>query len=178
MVYAGTVGLAQGIGTLLEAAALLPADVRIRIVGDGVERPGLEARARAMNLTNIAFHLSVPRVEIPAILAAADAGLVILRRGALYEESLPTKLLETMAAGRPVVVGADGLTARIVDQSGAGYVARAEDPADLAHAIDACRQDHERERRGAAGRSYVAQHYERGAILDRLAEIIAGAAGR
>ena len=83
-----------------------------------------------------------------------------------------------MAASRAVIVGADGLPARIVRESGAGYVARAEDPADLARAIDACRQDPSRVQRGAAGRDYVAQHYERGAILDRLAEIIVGAAQR
>ncbi len=173
VVYAGTVGLAQGIGTLLEAARLLGEGVSIRVVGEGVERPELEARARAMNLTNIAFHPSVPRVGVPSILAAADAGLVILRKGPLYEESLPTKLLETMAAARPAIVGADGLAARIVRESGAGYVASAEDPADLARAIDECRQDPGRVQRGAAGRAFVAQHYERGAILDRLAEIIA-----
>jgi glycosyltransferase involved in cell wall biosynthesis len=126
-----------------------------------------------MNLTNLSFHPSVPRVEVPKILAAADAGLVILRKGALYEESLPTKLLETMAAARPAIIGADGLPARIIREAGAGYIARAEDPADLARAIDECRQDPKREQRGAAGRAYVAQHYERGAILDRLAEIIA-----
>lgn len=173
VVYAGTVGLAQGAGTLLEAARLLGEDVSIRVVGEGVEKRELEARARAMNLRNVAFYPSVPRVNVPLILAAADAGLVILRKGPLFEDSLPTKLLETMAAARAVIVGADGLAARIVRESGAGYVARAEDGADLARAIDACRHDPGRAQRGAAGRAYVTQHYERGAILDRLAKIIA-----
>ena len=176
VVYTGTIGLAQGIGTLLEAANLVGPEVSIRVVGEGVERPGLEARARAMNVSNISFHESVPRDAVPEILAAADAGLVILRKGALYEESLPTKLLEAMAAARPVIVGADGLTARIVRESGAGYVAGAEDSADLARAIDECRRDPGRVQRGVAGHTYVAQHYERGAILDRLADIIERAA--
>lgn len=176
VVYAGTVGLAQGIGTLLEAAHLLGADVGIRIIGEGVEGPELKARARAMNLTNVTFHPSVPSSRVPSILAAADAGLVILRKGRLYDESLPTKLLETMAAARPAIVCADGLPARIVREAGAGYVAPAEDPAGLARAIDECRQDPDRVDRGAMGRVYVARHYERGAILDRLAEILAVAA--
>jgi colanic acid biosynthesis glycosyl transferase WcaI len=129
-----------------------------------------------MDLPNLAFHPSVPRVDMPSILSAADAGLVILRKGALYEESLPTKLLETMAAARPVIISADGLPARIIRDAGAGYIARAEDPVELARAIDECRRDSGRGQRGAAGRAYVAQHYERGAILDRLAEILAEAA--
>jgi putative colanic acid biosynthesis glycosyltransferase WcaI len=176
VVYAGTVGLAQGIGTLLEAASLVDEQVRIRIVGEGVEKPGLEARARSMNLRNVTFHSSVPRNDVPGILAAADAGLVVLRRGPLYEDSHPTKLLETMAASRPVVVAADGLAPRIVEESGGGYVASAEDPVGLARAIEACQQDLNRSARGAAARAYVEHHYERGVLLDRLAEVLARAA--
>ena len=69
-------------------------------------------------------------------------------------------------------MGADGLTARIVRDAAAGYVAPAEEPPDLAHAIDVCRQDPDRDLRGASGRAYVKEHYARTAILDRLAEIL------
>jgi colanic acid biosynthesis glycosyl transferase WcaI len=172
IVYAGTVGLAQGIGTLLEAARLLGPGVAIRVVGDGVERPALEEQAASMKLSNLTFHPSIPRDGVPALVAAADAGLVLLRKGPLYEDSLPTKLLETMAASRPVIVSADGLTARIVDRADGGYLAPAEDAAALARAIDACRRDPERAARGSRARAYVAEHYERGAIMDRLAEIL------
>ena len=176
VVYAGTVGLAQGVGTLLDAAALLDERVRVRIVGEGVERPDLEARARTMGLGNVAFHASVPRTEVPRILAAADAGLVLLRKGPLFDGSLPTKLLEAMAAARPVIVGADGLTARIVRESGGGYVAPAENPEALAAAIDECRRDPGRAERGLAGRAHVIEHYERDTVLDRLAGILGAAA--
>lgn len=172
VVYAGTVGLAQGIGVLLEAAALLRDEVRIRIVGEGLERPALESRAAAMGLRNVVFDPPVARTGVPDILAAADAGLVILRRGPLYEDSLPTKLLEGMAAGRPLVVGADGLAARIVSEAGAGYVAAAEDPAQLAAAITECLDDPRRSARGAAGREHILREYEREAILDRLAAVL------
>ena len=94
---------------------------------------------------------------------------MVLRKGALYEDSHPTKLLETMAASRPVIVAADGLAPRIVEASGGGYVAPAEDPERLARAIEACRRDSARAARGAAARAYVERHYERGALLDPLA---------
>ena len=176
VVYAGTVGLAQGVGTLLEAARLLGDDVKIRVVGEGVEKPALEAQAQAMHLGNLSFHPAVPAAGVPLVLSASDAGLVLLRIGPLHAESLPTKLLESMAAARPVVVSADGFAARIVQEAEGGYVARAEDPADLARAIDECRRDPERPRRGAAARAHVAEHYERSVVLDRLAAILAGAA--
>jgi glycosyltransferase involved in cell wall biosynthesis len=176
VVYAGTVGLAQGVGSLLEAARLVAGDVRIRIVGEGVEKPDLVARSRELGLGNVTFHGSVPPAEVPLVLAAADAGLVMLRRGPLYEGSLPTKLLETMAAARPVIVSADGLSARIVESSGAGYCAAAEDPVGLAGAIDAARRDPQRTQRGMAGRARAEQDYGRAAILDRIAALLRQAA--
>ena len=172
IVYAGTVGLAQGVGSLLEAARNVDNGVRIRIVGEGVEKGALEARASELGLANVVFVGSVPTAEVPLMLAASDAGLVMLRQGPLYDDSLPTKLVETMAAGRAVIVSADGLPARIVESSGAGYVAGAEDPVGLARAIEACRTDDGRGRRGAAARARAEQDFERGAILDRLAAIL------
>ncbi len=176
VVYAGTVGLAQGIDTLLEAARLLDDRVMIRIVGDGVQRPALEARARALRLSNLAFHAAVEGARVPLILAAADAGLVLLRRGPLYAESLPTKLLEAMAAARPIIVSADGLAADLVLQADGGYVARSEDPADLARAIDVCRRDAERMARGGRARGFVLRHFDRRVVLDTLSGILDEAA--
>ncbi len=176
VVYAGTVGLAQGVGTLLDAAALVGEGIQFHIVGEGVERPTLEARARDMALSNVVFHGSIPRHEVPLVLAAADAGLVLLRRGPLYGDSLPTKLVESMAAGRPVIVSAEGLSARIIEELGGGYTAAAEDPVALARAIDACRNDGDRARRGRAARVCAAQDYERGTVISRLEAILRRAA--
>ena len=71
----------------------------------------------------------------------------------------------------------NGLSARIVQSSGAGYVAAAEDPVGLADAIEACRTDDGRARRERWRRARAEQEYERGAILDRLAEILRQSAG-
>lgn len=177
IVYAGTVGLAQGVGSLLDAARSVDERVRIRIVGEGVEKQALEMRAREMGLSNVVFHGAVPRIEVPIVLAAADAGLVMLRKGPLYEHSLPTKLVETMAAGRPAIVSADGLSSRIVESAAAGYTAAAEDAEALARAIEACRTDEGRANRGAAARACAERDFERNGILDRLAEILREAAG-
>ena len=79
--YVGTVGLAQGIGTLLDAASCVDVPVAIRIVGEGVEKPELVARARAMGLQTSPSTTPWARPMSRRIIAAADAGLVILRLG-------------------------------------------------------------------------------------------------
>ncbi len=126
LVYSGTVGLAQGLGTLLDAAVLVrDLNVRIKIVGDGLEAAGLTRRAAEERLTQVEFLPAVDAAMVPTVLAAADAVLVLLKRGPLFEESLPTKLVEGLAAGRPIIISADGYPAELVRKAHTGITAAA-----------------------------------------------------
>ncbi len=170
LVYLGSVGLAQGLGTLIDAVAPLRDEgVSLRIVGEGYERQQLAARVRGEHLDHIHFDDPVATSDAPSILAAADAVLVLLRRGPLYEESLPTKLVEGLASGRPVIVSAAGESARIVAGAGAGYVADPEDPAALRDVIRQAAIDPERSQKGQAGRSLAADLFDRRKIVRTLA---------
>lgn len=169
LVYAGSVGLAQGLGTLLDAVEPLAGEgVAVRILGEGFERDQLAADAARRDLRHVHFEPGVPRDRIPAVLAAADGILTLLRRGPLYEHSLPTKLLEGLAAGRPLVVSAAGEAARIVADAGAGVVAAPEDPAALREAIRALGSG-DRQAMGRAARRVAETAYDRPAVVDRLA---------
>jgi glycosyltransferase involved in cell wall biosynthesis len=179
LVYAGSVGLAQGLGTLLEAAAPLAGEgIAIHVVGEGYERERLAAEARERGLDHVTFEPAMAADAIPAVLAAADGILVMLRAGPLYEHSLPTKLLEGLAAGRPLVVSAAGEAAAIVTGAGAGHVASPEDPAGLRDAIRALAAEPDREARGRAGRRAAVATYDRRVVVERLAGYLAEAAMR
>jgi glycosyltransferase involved in cell wall biosynthesis len=171
LVYAGSVGRAQGLGTVLEAAApLAGSGLTIRIVGQGYERAALEEEARRRGLGHIHFEAAVAADQIPEVLAAADGILVLLRAGPLYDHSLPTKLLEGLAAGRPLLVSAGGEAADLVDGAGAGLVAPAEDPGALRGIIERfmALEPAARREMGAAGRRLAETTYDRRAIVDRL----------
>ncbi len=128
LAYVGSVGLAQGVGTLIDAVAPLEHEgVVLHVIGDGYERSELAAMVAAHGWPHIRFHEAVAQGVVPKILGACDAAVVLLRRGRLYEHSLPTKLVEGLAAGRPIIVSADGDAAGIVTESGAGLTAPAED---------------------------------------------------
>lgn len=177
LVYAGTVGLAQGLGTLIDAMALLRDDgVMLHIVGDGAERAEISARVRREGLDHVLIHQPVPAPQVPRLLAAADAGLVLLRRGPLYEEALPTKLVEGLAAGRPVIVSADGEAARIIQEADAGVAAPAEDAAALADAVRAVRDDPDRTGRGRRALAVAKASYDRRKVVGRLGELLLAAA--
>jgi glycosyltransferase involved in cell wall biosynthesis/SAM-dependent methyltransferase len=176
IIYCGTVGMAQGVGTLVDAATEL-ADaqelVEFLIVGDGAEREELARTVRERGLANVKFIGRVPRNEVPAVIASADAAVICLRDLPLFEDALPTKMLEYMAAGRPVVVSAAGVAARLVESAQAGVACAPEDTEALAGAIRAVMRDPARAREmGENGRRHVEAHFSRDAVVDSLEEIV------
>jgi SAM-dependent methyltransferase len=181
VIYCGTVGMAQGVGTLLDAATKLAHEgdpSEFLIVGDGAERAELEQTAQTRGLTNVRFAGRVDRDQVPGMIGSADIAVVCLRDVPLFEDALPTKMLEYMAAGRPVVASAVGDVARLLDRSGGGVSCAPDDSSALAEQIRALASDPDRARRmGASGRDYVRRHYSRDAFVDALERLIAGVAG-
>jgi putative colanic acid biosynthesis glycosyltransferase WcaI len=167
VVYAGTVGLAQGIDTLVEAARLAgPEAVELTIAGGGAELDGVRRRAPG----NVRVLGVVPAARVPDLYAEADAGAVLLRDLPIFDEALPTKLLEVMAAARPVVLAGRGESAALVRAAGAGVVVPPGDAAALADALAALPAD--AARLGAAGRAHVEAHFTVEELLDRWVALL------
>lgn len=140
VVFAGNMGKAQSMGTVLETAALLRErlpEVRIVLVGGGVEVDGLKRAAGERNLDNVAFIPQLPMSRIGSVLRAADVLLVHLRDDPLFRITIPSKTQAYMAVGKPVIMAVPGDAARLVEESGCGVVARPDDPASLSAAIEA-----------------------------------------
>jgi glycosyltransferase involved in cell wall biosynthesis len=161
LLFAGTIGLAHGLETLVEASRLAGAEVvQTMIAGGGAEAERIEAMIRQGGVRNVTMLGVVPAERIPGLYAAADAGAVLLRDLPLFRAALPTKLLEVMSAGRPVLLAARGEAAEVVSEAGAGLVVEPGDPAALAAACERLQAD-----RGAvlalgrAGRSYADAHF-------------------
>jgi colanic acid biosynthesis glycosyl transferase WcaI len=181
VIYCGTVGMAQGVGTLIDAAGELAraengdsARFEFLIVGDGAEREELMRKASDQGLTNVRFEGRVERTKVPELIASADLAVLCLRDVPLFEDALPTKLLEYMAASRPVVAAAAGDAARLLERSEAGIACAPGDPAALAASISEATRDPVRaEQMGANGRRYVQQHCSREAFVDKLEAIAA-----
>src|SRR5262249_42740255 len=170
VLYAGTVGMSQGVGTLVDAAQLLgdATDVEIVIAGDGAEGPEQRRRLAEDGLDTVRMLGRVPQGRIPELCAEADAAVVLLRDKPLFEGALPTKMFEAMSAGRPLVLSAAGEAATLVEESSCGVVVPPERPRELAAALtDLARgRDHGGER-GAGARGAVLEAYSREEAFDR-----------
>ena len=163
--YMGTMGLAHGLGTALQAAAELRQeypDILFQFVGEGAEKESLLSQAEAMGVSNVRFVSQQPRDSMPALIRSSDLCLVLLRKVDVFRTVIPSKLLEFMACGRPVILGVDGEARRIVDEAQAGVFVQPEDSAALGRAVVQLYRDSEARRTmGRNGRSYVAEYFSR-----------------
>jgi len=173
--YVGTHGLAHGLDTLLDAAALLHNDPRIGflLVGDGADRARLEAQCAARNLANTAFLGQRPKGDMPVIWTATDAGLILLRNDPLFCKVVPSKLFEAMAMGRPVVLGVAGESRALLETANAGIPVPPQDAAALAAAVQTLAANPARAAAmGASGKAYVRANHDRATLAASYLDIL------
>lgn len=170
--FAGLLGLAQGLDQLLDLAKGLRDGVpgRIVLVGDGPRRQHLEDRIRDENIARVRLLPAQPRDRVPPLLAAADAAVISL--GMTIPGAVPSKIYEAMASELPILLIADGEAGRRVTEADAGLVVAPGDAAGLQAAFVRLSGDRAlRENLGAAGRRAAESTYDRSQIacnLDRF----------
>jgi len=170
-IYAGLLGLAQGLDQVLDIAASTPDSVpgRFVLVGEGPEREHLLKRVDRESISRVRILPAQPRDRIPALLAVSDVALITLRTS--IPGAVPSKIYEAMASSLPILLIADGEAARRVEAAGCGL---AVPPGDLKRARDACQRlatdEVLRRRLGNAGRQAAETLYNRVRIANRLDE--------
>jgi colanic acid biosynthesis glycosyl transferase WcaI len=177
--FAGVMGYAQGLDTVIDSASLLEQynDVLFLLVGDGVKKQELQEKSQALKLDNIRFLPMQPRELYPLVLAASDVCLVTLKRG-LKTPVVPAKLLSIMASGRPVVASVElaGDTPKIVKAANCGYCVEPGEPEKLAQAIlDLYKNPSLRNQFGRNGRLYAERHFSRDTCVKEYERIFSKA---
>ena len=174
VVFAGNLGTAQALDTIVEAAReLLPhPDIRIVLVGSGSLDDWLVHQRDAYGLTNLTLTGRFEASDMSAIFAAAEALLVSLRPEPTFGLTIPSKLQAYLAAGRPVLAALDGEGSRIISEAGAGICSEAGNAKALAGNVLrlAALSPLERQQMGQSGRRYFDRHFAPDALADELVE--------
>jgi len=162
VVFAGNMGKAQGLDTLLEAANLLrdKQDIHFVCVGGGTERTRLMELARSRGLANVRFLDRRPMHEIADILSLADGLLVHLEDHPLFRITIPSKTQAYMRMGKPILMGVMGDAAEIVATSRAGICFHPSDPVAMTDAVLRLFQTSPEERRAMGARARRAYDQE------------------
>ena len=176
VLYAGNIGLSQGLDDVLEAAGRLSqeTDIRFVFVGDGAGRAGLVEDARQRRLANVLFLPYQPRARLPEVLASADVSLVVLKQD-MGTGSLPSKLYSILASGRPVLASVDELSdaSRLIGRADAGVCVPPQCAPRLAEAVLALKHDAGwRERLGNNGREYAQRCHSTRAAADEFERLL------
>lgn len=174
--FVGAHGTYSSLETVLGAADLLKGDpsIRVVLVGGGDRKPALQQQAAAMDLPNVVFVDPVPKRQVPAYLDRAHLCLLPYQDRQLFAGALPNKVFDYLAAARPILASAPpGELTRLVDAAGCGWNVAPEDPQAMATAIRAAAADRaDAAARGAAGRQYALQHYDRTRLAARFVGLV------
>jgi glycosyltransferase involved in cell wall biosynthesis len=173
--YAGALGLANDIPTILRAAEQLREQTHIHflLVGDGKERQQLERTAQQLKLSNVTFTGSVAKSRMPAVLAASDACVATLQNIPMFTTTYPNKVFDYMAAGRPTILGIDGVIRQVIEDAQAGIFVQPGDDKALANAVLTLANDRTKAQAiGASARAYVQKHFERSQQAEQFAELL------
>jgi len=137
IVFAGNMGKAQALDTILEAAKKFKniQDIQFVFVGGGTETERLKQRSIVENISNAVFIPQMPMTEVGGVLQLSDLLLVHLKKDPLFEITVPSKIQAYMAMGKPVLMAVAGDAAELVQKAECGCIAISEDATSLQQAI-------------------------------------------
>lgn len=180
VMHSGNIGLSQSLETLVQAAALLReySDIEVVFVGEGVKKPGLVDRARALGLGNVRFLHYQPVEKLKESFAAADVFVVSLKVG-MAGYIVPSKLYGILAAGRPYVAAVEEASevTGITTKYDCGLLASPGNPEDLAEKILILYRDRERTRQLGANARVAALEFDRPRQIQKYHELFCKLAG-
>jgi len=185
IMYSGTISISsfETLVRILEAARLLADDpeIRVVIVGDGLKLADLRARAESLSLGNVVFLPFQPYPDLPRLLASADGLLVPLDKDKSHL-SVPSKLYNFLAAGRPILGLATESSEvyQIIRDADCGLGVPPDDPVQIAAAVRELKNDPDRRARMAAnGRRLAEETYSRRSVIAAFEKLMTGpGAGR
>ncbi len=161
VIYAGILGLAQNLSTVIKAASILQKEkIHFFFAGTGPKEQQLMDEAK--DLHNVSFLGEIPRNLIHNYLLAADCGVVPLASIPIFKGALPSKMFEYMAFGLPILLGIEGEAAKILTNSNGGIAFLPDDAVDLANKIILfCNHPEKLKQYSGNGREYVYKYFDR-----------------
>jgi glycosyltransferase involved in cell wall biosynthesis len=170
--YAGIIGIAQGLEIILNAAKEFQTQnaVKFVLMGSGPEKEKLIAFKKELNLSNVLFLEPMAKKEMPSVLKSINAAIVPLRKLDLFLGAIPSKLFENLAMEVPVLLGVDGEARELfINQGNCGLYFEPESVSELTSSILKLVADKDLALKlGKNGRDFVNQNFNREIIAEKF----------
>lgn len=175
LMFAGNIGTAQSVQTILETAELLKGEfdnLYWHIVGSGSDLERLQKTAEKKGLTNIIFYGRQPLEKMPEFYQKADAMLVTLQKDPVLSLTLPGKVQSYMAVGKPIIAAIDGETATVIDEAQCGYCSPAQEAAALAENVRRFIASKDKQAMAQNAYRFYCEHFSKDRFFCRLEQQI------
>lgn len=176
VMFAGNMGEAQGLETVIEAALLLKdmPNLQFVMVGDGIAESRLRQLVNQYQLANVRFLGRFQPQDMPRLYALADILLVHLKDNPLFHITIPHKTLAYLASGRPILAAVAGDVADMVSSIGAGVTCPPQDPQALAEAVRSLYEMPSETLRamGEKGEEAAATRFSRTTLTHKIGEVL------
>jgi glycosyltransferase involved in cell wall biosynthesis len=168
--YAGIIGHAQGLEIILNAANELRSrpDVKFILLGEGPEKERLQAMAEELKLSNVTFMSAIAKTEMPSFVKMIDASVIPLRKLDLFKGAIPSKIFESLAMEKPILLGVEGEAHGLfIEQGKSGLGFEPENVSSLVSRVMVLvNQPSLFQEYGRNGRGYVSENFERNKIAE------------
>lgn len=180
VLYAGNLGIAQNLTTILKAANELKTEnILFLMVGSGPEEKLLKDFASKNELNNVVFTGLIPKEEMNQYLSIADCGLIPLKNIPVFERTIPSKLFDYMSADLPILLGVKGEAKEILETAHAGIAFEPDDHNDLSKKIMYLKNnENELSKLKGKGRNFIIEHFDRRKLAEQLEKVILDVAGK
>ena len=176
IVFAGNIGTAQSVETIVLAAEKLKKynDIKIVLIGSGSRVHWVTEEIQNKGLNNLILAGRYEAAVMPFFYSKAACLLVTLKGCEIFSYTIPSKIQAYLAAGKPILASLDGEGAKVINDSGAGFVSPAENVDLLVKNIEQFYylSPLKREDMGKAGRAYFLDHFEMNNQCQRLIKIL------
>lgn len=180
-IFTGTHGLANGLNAVLDAAVELKkrqrTDIKLVLVGDGMQKKALLERAAELQLDNVIFHDPVNKAKLAGLMASADIGLQILANvPAFYYGTSPNKFFDYISAGLPVLNNYPGWLAELITKEQCGFAVLPENPQAFADALEqAANQREQLIEMGRNSQQVAKEQFNRSILSQKFSDWVTGA---
>jgi glycosyltransferase involved in cell wall biosynthesis len=175
VLFVGTIGICQGLEKTIRVLELVKdyPEIHFVFLGDGVSRKDLIEYTEQKNLSNATFILRQPHNLIPKFMCMGDVYFSHIRNNRLYSVTIPCKMYEYLAMGRPILTAVTGEAKNLVEELKSGVGVEPENPESLAEAVIRVYKDKRfYDSMLNNGREYIIRHANRGNMTAKYIRLI------
>jgi len=171
--YIGTHGMAHKLDFILQTAKKVtdPA-IHFLFIGDGAEKTKLLALADKLGLHNVTFVDPVKKTQVVNYLSIIDIALIPLKKSELFKTVIPSKIFESAAMQKPILLGVDGESRSIIEKYNAGLYFEPENETDFLNKLSLIKKDKELYKNCQEGCKKLSLDFDRKKLADKMLDLI------